>query len=355
MSKRVLLAMSGGVDSSVAASILKREGWDVVGATIKTWSSDECKDERSKGCCSIRDIGDARSVAGKLGIPYYVLDLSADFKEKVIDYYIESYLDAKTPNPCAACNTHIKFGIFLEKAKELKADFVATGHYARRIYTDGRWTIAEALDPSKDQSYVLFGLNQEQLAKTLFPVGDYPKSEIREMARELGLRVHDKPDSQEICFVRSHYGEVIEKARPDAVPGKGRIVTSEREVLGEHEGYYLYTVGQRKGLGLSDAEPYYVISVSSARNEVVVGREEDLYQTSMKIEKMNWRQTPVKGPYEIKIRSYANRSSGRLVEYTPGEAVFRFDKGERAITPGQAAVLYNGTAVVGGGWIKETF
>jgi len=355
MKKRVLLAMSGGVDSSVAAYFLKRDGYEVIGATIKTWSSDECKDERSKGCCSIRDIGDARAVAGKLDIPFYVLDLSSDFKEKVIDYFVETYLDAKTPNPCIACNNHIKFGVFLKKAEELKADFVATGHYARRVLDEEtrRWAIREAVDASKDQSYVLFGLNQEQIAKTLLPVGEYEKTQIRAIAEQLGLRVFDKPDSQEICFVKTHYSDFLAE-QGVRLPGKGLLVNVAGVVVGEHDGYHLYTIGQRRGIGLTHPKPYYIVSIDKNTNTVVVGDEKDLLVTRMTIEKMNWMLTPQIGhAYEVKIRSRNTKHPGRLISYDHETALFEFDLPEKAVTPGQAGVLYDRGVIVGGGWIRE--
>jgi len=356
MSERVLLAMSGGVDSSVAAHILKRQGYDVIGATIKTWSSEECRDERVKGCCSVQDVGDARAVAGKLRIPYYVLDLSSDFKEKVIDSFVATYLDGKTPNPCIRCNNDIKFGIFLRKAEELNADFVATGHYARRAWdaAEGCWYIREGKDRSKDQSYVLFGLTQEQLAKTLLPVGDYDKSDIRKMAAELGLRIHDKPDSQEICFVSKHYGDVIE-AQGIPLPGRGEIVDRAGNVLGEHEGYHRYTIGQRKRIRVTDETPYYVLGIDKDKNLVFVGKKEELKSFRMTIEDVNWMRHPHSPDYQVKIRSRHQKSPARLITYSKDEALIEFYEGESAVSPGQAAVLYDGDAVVGGGWIEKTY
>ena len=220
---RVVVAMSGGVDSSVCAQLLVEQGHDVIGMTIKTWTNDECRDEKSKGCCSLRDIDDARAVARKLDIPYYVMDLSSDFQEKVIDYFVDEYLKGRTPNPCIECNNHIKFGVLAQKAKELGAAFVATGHYARKefIAAENRYCVTEGRDLSKDQTYVLFGLNQEQLEKVLLPVGDLEKKEVRQLAEKMGLRVHDKPDSQEICFVKGKYGDFVKGYSPQRLPGKG--------------------------------------------------------------------------------------------------------------------------------------
>ena len=222
--ERVIAAMSGGVDSSVCAWLLKEKGHEVIGVTIKTWSGDECRDEKSKGCCSLRDVDDARAVARKIGIPYYVMDLSSDFKEKVIDAFVEEYFAGRTPNPCIECNNRIKFGILSEKAKELGASYVATGHYARKAFnqSQGRFFIREGKDLSKDQTYVLFGLTQTQLAGVLLPIGELEKKEVRRLAADLGLRTFDKPDSQEICFVKKNYGDFVEKHSPGKPPAQHR-------------------------------------------------------------------------------------------------------------------------------------
>ncbi len=354
MKKRVLVAMSGGVDSSVAAYLLQKEGYEVVGATIKTWSSDECKDERAKGCCSIRDITDARAVAGKLGIPYYVLDLSADFKDKVIDYFVSTYVEGRTPNPCIQCNTHIKFGIFRKKAEEIGAEWMATGHYARRGQdpATGRWFIREGVDLSKDQSYVLFGLTQEQLAKTLLPVGEHQKSDIRAIAQELGLRVFDKPDSQEICFVPGHYADFLKSAGAK-LPGQGDVVDRHGKVLARHEGYHLYTIGQRKRLGVTDPEPLFVVDIDAAANRIVIGKREDLDRQRMRITGINWMLEPSPKDYTVKIRSRHIKVGMHILESKNDEAVVEFCSPQSAVTPGQAAVIYDGDAVVGGGWIQS--
>jgi tRNA-specific 2-thiouridylase len=354
MKKRVLVAMSGGVDSSVAAYLLQKEGYEVVGATIKTWSSDECKDERAKGCCSIRDITDARAVAGRLGIPYYVLDLSADFKTKVIDYFVSTYVEGRTPNPCIQCNTHIKFGIFRQKAEEIGADWIATGHYARRGQdpVTGRYFIREGLDHSKDQSYVLFGLSQPQLKKTLLPVGEYQKSDIRVMAQELGLRVFDKPDSQEICFVSGHYSDFLKSAGAD-LPGAGDVVDRSGKVLGRHEGFHLYTIGQRKRLGVTDPTPFYVVDVDAGNNRIVIGKLADLDRKRMRITGINWMQDPAVKDYTVKIRSRHSKVGMHILEFKNDTAVVEFCSSQTAVTPGQAAVIYDGDSVVGGGWIQS--
>ncbi len=352
--KRVVVAMSGGVDSSVCAYLLKKEGWDVVGVTIKTWGDDSCRDEKSKGCCSLRDIDDARSVARKLDIPFYVMDLSVDFKEKVIDYFVDEYFAGRTPNPCIECNRHIKFGILMNKAKELEADFVATGHYARKGYDEvqKRFTIYEAVDLNKDQSYVLFGLTQEQLKKTLLPIGELEKSKVREIAEELGLRVHDKPDSQEICFVKNKYIDFVKEYAPNRLPGNGAFVTAEGREVGQHHGSQEFTIGQRKRIKINGDEPYFVTKIDAANNRVVIGPEKDLLAKEMRVQRVNWILNPRLGAVSVKIRSRNSKSAAEIVGVESGGVHLRFTVAQKAITPGQAAVFYDGPNVLGGGWIE---
>ena len=353
---RVVVAMSGGVDSSVAAYLLKEEGYDVIGVTIKTWSNDECRDEKSKGCCSIRDIDDARAVARKLEIPYYVLDLSSDFKEKVIDYFVEEYLVGRTPNPCIECNNHIKFGILKNKADELEADFIATGHYAKKGFDEssGRYFIEEGDDLSKDQSYVLSGLNQGQLAKTLLPIGGLEKSRVREIAGKLGLRVFDKPDSQEICFVKTNYVDFLKKAVPERLPSKGSFVDREGRVIGAHDGSHLFTIGQRKRIRITRPDPYFVTGIDVEKNEVRIGAENDLLVQEMTVHRLNWQLGPRKGEAMIKIRSRHSRAKAKILSFDSEEVRVKFEVPQKAVTPGQAAVFYDDAGrIIGGGWIKN--
>ncbi len=346
--------MSGGVDSSVCAWLLKERGYDVIGVTIKTWGSDECRDERSKGCCSIRDIDDARSVARKIGIPYYVMDLSADFKEKVVDYFVDEYFQGRTPNPCIECNRHIKFGILLEKAGELEASFVATGHYARKGYDENekRYYVYEGADLGKDQSYVLFGLTQEQLAKTLLPIGELEKKGVRVIAEKLGLRVFDKPDSQEICFVKDKYINFVKGYAPAQLPGDGNFVTAKGKVVGKHHGYHEFTIGQRKRIKITNINPYFVTGIRPKTNEVVIGHEADLFTESMTVRRMNWLLGPRVGSVTAKIRSRHAKVPAEITSFNSDEVCVKFKLPEKSVTPGQAAVFYDGARVLGGGWIK---
>ena len=353
--ERVIVAMSGGVDSSVCAYLLKEKGYDVIGITIKTWASDECRDEKSKGCCSIRDIDDARSVARKINIPYYVMDLSSDFREKVIDYFVNDYIEGRTPNPCIECNRKIKFGILLDKAKELGADFVATGHYARKGYDEKekRFFIYEGEDTSKDQTYVLFGLSQEQLSKTLLPIGELKKNEVRAIAEKLGLRVFDKPDSQEICFVKSSYGDFVKNYAPSKLPGEGIFVDLNGQTVGTHPGSHLFTIGQRKRIQITDEDPFYVTSIDAKKNQVTIGRESDLLKDLMLVRRVNWFSEPRLGDVAVKIRSKSSKAKARILAIEGDELTIKFDEPQKAITPGQAAVIYDGARVLGGGWIKD--
>jgi len=353
--KRVIVAMSGGVDSSVCAHLLKERGYEVMGVTIKTWANSECRDEKSKGCCSLRDIDDARSVARKLDIPYYVMDLAADFKEKIIDYFVDEYLLGRTPNPCIECNRHIKFGILLDKARELDASFVATGHYARKGFDEleGRFYVEEAADLSKDQSYVLFGLSQEQLSSILFPVGELQKNQIRGLARKLGLRVHDKADSQEICFIRDNYTRFVREYAPDRLKGPGDLALSTGEVAGRHNGAHEYTVGQRKRIRVTNPSPYYVTRIDAEKNLVVIGKEDELFSAKMTVHKVNWILRPRLGEVSVKIRYLHAKAPATIVDMNDQEVRIRFKSPQKAIAPGQAAVFYEGSRVLGGGWIKN--
>jgi len=347
--------MSGGVDSSVAAYLLKKAGHDVIGVSMKTWETPSCGDERSKSCCSLRDIDDARAVAGRLEIPFYVLDLCAEFEKTVIDPFVEEYLRGRTPNPCIECNTHVKFGVLMKKASEVGASYVATGHYVRCIRdpAEGRFCVAEGVDKVKDQSYVLFGLSSEQLSKTLFPLGELAKAEVRKLANEIGLRVHSKPDSQEICFVRDSYADFVRSRTGEGTPGEGVFIGPGGEILGKHGGTHLFTIGQKKRVHLRGIDNYYVTKIDSEKNAVHVGPEKDLYCEGLVACRANWQLSPRTGEIFVKIRSKHQKALASI-EKIEGERVFvRFAEPQKSVTPGQAAVFYLGDRVLGGGWIDE--
>jgi tRNA-uridine 2-sulfurtransferase len=353
--KRVLTAMSGGVDSSVAACLLQEGGYEVIGATMRVWRGTPGQLNR---CCGTTDVEDARRVAQQLGIPFYVINLEEDFERKVVDYFCEEYTKGRTPNPCILCNERIKFGSLLKKALELNADFVATGHYARLEFDQdrGRYVLKKGTDVRKDQSYVLFSLSQEQLRHTLFPLGSYKKEEVRSKALQKGFRVHDKPESQEICFIQGPSYHSFLAGRAEGCLESGPIVDGKGTVLGTHRGIPFYTIGQRRGLGLAKGRPLYVIGIDREKNTITVGEEKEVYKKRFVIDAIHWMIPPEKGssfPAQVKIR-YNHPGSEALVSPTGAdEAEVQFVVAQKAITPGQAAVFYDGETLVGGGWIRE--
>ncbi len=358
----VLVAMSGGVDSSVAAAVLKRAGHDVVGVFmrngIETPELELSGDRRHKqGCCSVEDAMDARLVATKLDIPFHVFDLEPEF-DRVIEYFVSEYQDGRTPNPCAVCNRDLKFGRLLTLAEELGLDHVATGHYVRLevAAADGRVRLMRGLDAGKDQSYLLFPVREDALARALFPVGERHKSEVRALARELGLRTHGKPDSQEICFVpEDDYRALL--ARRGVETAAGAIVAADGRVLGQHEGYQRYTIGQRRGLGIAHSEALYVIELRPETNQVVVGTQAELQRRDFVLGDMNWigwapPRPGVWFPCEIQIRAHHRAASGRARWGEHGQVEVCFDEPQGAVTPGQGGVLYRDDHCLGGGWIR---
>lgn len=356
--KRVVVAMSGGVDSSIAAYLLLKENYEVMGVSLKLFDSGQREEFRKYGveCCGIQGIEDARTVSQKLGIPFYALNYKDEFQEKVIQYFCSEYENGRTPNPCVICNEKIKFGSLLKKAKSLGADYIATGHYAKIEHdkTRQRYTLKKGKDRKKDQSYFLFSLSQEQMEHTLFPLGDYTKEKARKLAKELGLEVHNKPASQDVCFVPdSDYHKFLRKRINDDKCEPGAIINNKGEVLRKHQGIPFYTVGQRKGLG-AHRKPLYVIAIDRANNTIMVGEEKELYRDVLIAGKINWiDREHLKEPLKVKAKiRYRQRESEAVISpFEKGLVKVKFSEPQRAITPGQAIVFYNRDKVIGGGWI----
>ena len=354
--KKVVVGMSGGVDSSVAAWLLKEQGYDVIGVTMQIWQDEEeTVQEENGGCCGLSAVDDARRVAAKLEIPYYVMNFKEQFRHSVIDYFVDEYTNGRTPNPCIACNRYVKWESLLKRSLDIGADCIATGHYARvEQLANGRWSLRTSATARKDQTYALYNLTQDQLARTLMPVGAYTKEEIRQMALDLQLPVASKPDSQDICFVPDgDYASFIEKTACRRFP-KGNFVLSDGTVVGRHKGIIHYTVGQRKGLGLSLGHPVFVLEIRPDTNEVVVGTGEESMSRYVLADHLNFMSVPdLTEPVRLfaKIR-YNHRGAWCQVEKTGDDQILcTFDEPVRAITPGQAVVLYDGEYVFGGGTI----
>ncbi len=357
---RVAVAMSGGVDSSVAAALLLEQGHDVVGITMNLFSllREFCTDESLKSCCGRGAIEDANRVAAKLGINHYLLDLKKPFEELVVADFLEEYRQGRTPNPCIRCNQYIKFDVLMKRASRLDADFLATGHHGRieEDKSTGRFHLKKGRDSEKDQSYFLYTMTQEQLSKTLFPIGNLTKTEVRAKAEELGLPVAQRPESQEICFIPdNNYVRFLKEKIPGAFQ-PGPIVDENGQVLGEHSGIIHFTVGQRRGMGISAPHPLYVLDINPRNNTVVVGPNESLYKRHLRASSINWiSKTAVTGSLSVnaKIRYKHRESKAELEMLESGEACVNFDKPQRAITPGQAVVFYDSKGVVGGGTIES--
>ena len=357
---RVVVGMSGGVDSSVAAWLLKEQGYDVIGVTMQIWQDeDACSVEENGGCCGLSAVEDARRVAAVLDIPYYVMNFKDEFRNQVIDYFNAEYLNGRTPNPCIACNRYVKWEALLNRSLSIGAEYIATGHYARiEQLENGRYALRRASVPGKDQTYALYNLTQEQLKRTLMPDGDYSKEQIRRFAAELGLQVADKPDSQDICFVPDgDYASFIEKTTGKKIP-EGNFVTPEGKILGRHRGIIHYTVGQRKGLGLALGYPAFVLEIRPETNEVVIGTYEESLTRVLKADQLNFMAvSDLKEPRRVfaKIR-YNHKGVWCTVEKTgEDEITCVFEEPIRAVTPGQAVVLYDGEYVLGGGTIQRQF
>jgi tRNA-uridine 2-sulfurtransferase len=371
--ERVAVAMSGGVDSSTAAAILDEQGYDVIGFSMQLW------DQRRSGaagepvphgrCCSLDDLYDARSVAARIGFPYYVVNFQKEFEATVVKSFIESYRAGLTPSPCVLCNSRMKFDHLLKLAEDVQARRIATGHYARVVWDDGRQRhlLMRARDRNKDQSYFLFELTRQQLGRAMFPLGGLDKAEVRDIARRHGLEVADKPESQEICFIpdddyagfiERHYAEMagVDAGPEVRVPQPGEIVDADGKVLGRHAGVHRFTIGQRRGLGIAHPTPLYVIELRPDEREVVVGERSRLAQKSCRVERANWIATePPTAPLRVqaKIRSRHPEAAATVSPERDGRFLVEFDSPQMAVTPGQACVFYDGEVILGGGWIAR--
>jgi len=356
MPARVVLAMSGGVDSSVAAFLLREQGYEVIGLFMRTGvhGHEDDAPAHKKGCCSAVDAGDARRVADRLDMPFYALDFEDDF-QRIMDYFADEYLAGRTPNPCVVCNNWLKFGKLWSYGKQLGADFVATGHYAQIVSGPGGPELHRGADPAKDQSYVLFGLRRALLSHLLFPIGAYAKEDVRAMARELGLSVADKPDSVEICFVpENDHAAFIRERRPD-LKTAGQFVDTAGNVLAEHDGIEQFTIGQRKGLNYAAGARRYVLQIVPESNTVVLGDREELLGSTLIASRVNWLIEPPTEPVacSAKIRYRHQAALANVFPLDENGARVEFDEPRSAITPGQAVVFYDGERVLGGGWIER--
>lgn len=357
MKKKVVVGMSGGVDSSVAAYLLKEQGYEVIGVTMQIWQDEqELEKEEKGGCCGLSAVEDARRVAQYLQIPYYVMNFKEEFREKVMNYFVEEYLHGRTPNPCIACNRYVKWESLLQRSIAIGADYIATGHYARiRQLPGGRYAICKSAADQKDQTYALYNLTQYQLAHTLMPAGEYRKEEIRGLAERAGLPVARKPDSQEICFIPDNdYAGFIDREAGERVPGPGNFVTSSGEILGRHKGITHYTVGQRKGLRLSMGHPVFVTRICPDTDEVVIGEGEDVFSEELFCDRINYMgMEDFRGTKRVlaKIR-YGHKGAYGAIEKVGEDRIrCRFEEPVRAVTPGQAVVFYENDCVLGGGTI----
>lgn len=353
---RVVVGMSGGVDSSVAACLLKGQGYEVIGVTMQIWQEEAQPQEEDGGCCGLSAVEDARRVAYMLDIPYYVMNFRKEFKKHVMDYFVAEYLRGRTPNPCIACNRYVKWESLLKRSMDIGADYIATGHYARIVrLANGRYTLRCSKTAAKDQTYALYNLTQEQLAHTLMPAGDYTKDEIRAIAQNIGLRTANKPDSQEICFIPDHnYAGFIDRETGNQAPPEGNFVTRDGRILGRHKGITHYTIGQRKGLGIALGTPVFVTEIRPHTNEVVLGGNEEVFGNSVCADQLNFMSVPdLEGEMEVtaKIRYSHKGAPCTIRKVERDKALCEFTEPVRAITPGQAVVFYQGDLVVGGGCI----
>lgn len=356
--KTIVVAMSGGVDSSLAAALLKKEGHDIIGITFRMWPKEECISPSARACCSLEAVTRARAVAGGLGIPYYVVDFSAEFKQEVIDYFCAEYIRGMTPNPCVLCNEKIKFGKLLEKARSLGASSIATGHFADISFDNcrGRYILKEGKNSPGEQSYFLFSLSQEQLSRAIFPLSGLTKDDTRSLAKKLGILTYDTASSQDVCFTQGvDYAEYISK-KTGMRMSCGDIEDVFGRIVGRHKGIPFYTIGQRRGLGIAHKEPLYVVSIDRENNRVVVGSKKDVLRRGLIADRVNWIavegiERPVRA--SVKIRYNHRKADSTLTKIDDHTVRVEFDEPQEAPTPGQAAVFYDKEVVLGGGWIRD--
>ena len=359
---KVLVAMSGGIDSSVASILLKEQGYEVIGLTMKTWDYvSSGSSSKETGCCSLESINDARNIAVDLGFHHNILDIRNEFGDYVIDYFTDEYMNGRTPNPCVLCNTHIKWESLLKRADKLDCEFIATGHYANINFDNNRYYISKGKDLNKDQSYALWGISQKNLSRTMFPLGNLNKDEIRKIAQEWGYHnLVKKSESYEICFVpdNNYRGFLKNRVKDlDKIVGKGNFIDTDGNIIGTHEGYPFYTIGQRKGLGLALGYPVYVTEINSKENKVVIGTFDELKRNGMIVDKLNFmKYDKISGKIDAntKIR-YNDLGSPSIIEQIDDSIKVFFGSGVNAIAPGQAAVFYDNNDVIGGGWIRSSF